>query len=101
MFLSPVRSVDSLSVVGGWGVRWGLRVGERWGGWRGKGGEGRWGNRVGWELGGKGIDTFGCVGGLVLAPVSEDFVFDPGHVARVGFVVLFLRPFRHGCGMRL
>ncbi len=62
----------------------------------GEKGGGGWGDG-GWEGG----DTFGCVGGLVLAPVSEDFVFDPGHVARVGFVVLLLRPFGHGCGMRL
>ncbi len=35
----------------------------------GEKGGGGWGDG-GWEGG----DTFGCVGGLVLAPVSEDFV---------------------------
>jgi len=76
---------------GGGGVRWGLgKKGGR------VGGNGGWGmGDGGWEGG----DTFGCVGGLVLAPVSEDFVFDPGHVAGVGFVVLLLRPFRHDCGI--
>ena len=49
------------------------------------------------EREGNGEGTFGCVGGFVLAPVSQDFVFDPGHVACVGFVVLFLRPFGHDC----
>lgn len=71
---------------------------------RGMGGGREWegdGGKEGGEGGGDGVYTFGCVGGLVLAPVSEDFVFDPGHVAGVGFVVLLLRPFRHDCGMRL
>lgn len=42
--------------------------------------------------------TFGGVAGLVLAPVAEDLVFDPGHVFRVGVVVLLLGPLRHACG---
>lgn len=42
--------------------------------------------------------TFGGVAGLVLAPVAEDLVFNPGHVLRVGVVVLLLGPLRHACG---
>lgn len=45
--------------------------------------------------------TFGGVARLVLAPVAEDLVFDPGHVLGVGVVVLLLGPLRHGCGLRL
>ena len=47
------------------------------------------------------MHTFGRVAGLVLAPVAEDFVFNPGHVLGVGFVVLLLGPLRHRCGMLL
>ena len=42
--------------------------------------------------------TFDGVGGFVLAPVAEDFVFDPGHVGGVVFIVLLLSPLGHGCG---
>ena len=62
------------------GVRWGVYV-------SGQGGRG--GAR----------DTFGSVGGLVLAPVAEDFIFDPGHVVIVGFVVLVFGPLGHDGGM--
>ena len=43
------------------------------------------------EVEGK-LETFGGVGSFVLAPVAEDFVFDPGHVVVVGGVVLLLGP---------
>ena len=46
----------------------------------------------------KGKGTFDGVGGFVLAPVAEDFVFDPGHVGGVVFIVLLLGPVGHGCG---
>ncbi len=46
----------------------------------------------------RGKCTFGCVAGLVLAPVAEDFVFYPWHVFGVGFIVLLLGPLCHGCG---
>lgn len=42
--------------------------------------------------------TFDGVAGLILAPVTEDFVLYPGHVFGVGFIVLFLGPLGHGCG---
>ena len=49
---------------------------------------------------GRARDTFGSVRGLVLAPVAEDFIFDPGHVVIVGFVVLVFGPLGHDGGVR-
>lgn len=45
------------------------------------------------------MSTFGGVAGLVLAPVAEDLVFDPGHVLGVGVVVLLPGPLGHVCGL--
>ena len=42
--------------------------------------------------------TFDGVGGFVLAPVAEDFVFDPGHVGVVVLIVFLLGPVGHDCG---
>lgn len=42
-------------------------------------------------------DTFDGVGGFVLAPIAEDFVFDPGHVGGVVFIVFLFSPVGHGC----
>ena len=53
---------------------------------------------VGEGDGGEGKCTFDGVGGFVLAPVAEDFVFDPGHVRGVVFIVFLLGPVGHGCG---
>ena len=47
---------------------------------------------------GEGKGTFDGVGGFILAPVAEDFVFDPGHVGVVVFIVLLLGPVSHGRG---
>ena len=55
-------------------------------------GEHEWRGRAEW-------DTFGGIGSLVLAPVAEDFIFDPGHVVVVGFVVLVFGPLGHDGGM--
>lgn len=52
--------------------------------------------REGADGGGQG--TFDGVGSFVLAPVAEDFIFDPGHVGSVVFIVFFLGPVGHGCG---
>ena len=65
----------------------------RWGSLRGNA-SGRGGRRRG-----RARDTFGSVGGLVLAPVAEDLIFDPGHVVIVGFVVLVFGPLGHDGGM--
>ena len=53
---------------------------------------------VGEGDGGEGKCTFDGVGGFVLTPVAEDFVFDPGHVRGVVFIVFLLGPVGHGCG---
>ena len=53
---------------------------------------------VGEGDGGEGKCTFDGVGGFVLAPVAEDFVFDPRHVGGVVFIVFFFSPVSHGCG---
>ena len=81
MFLSPVTSVESLSVGRG-------RVSKLEGGGvgRGRGIEGERKSERG---------TFGGVGCFVLAPVAENFIFYPGHIGGVGLIVLFLRPLRH------
>ena len=57
-------------------------------------GKGKWGR--GWEGQGR---TFGGIARLVLAPVAEHLILDPGHVLCVGFVVLFLGPLGHGRGL--
>ena len=44
---------------------------------------------------GTGECTFDGVGGFVLAPVAEDFVFDPGHVGCVVLIVLLFGPVGH------
>lgn len=63
----------------------------------------RWGSIRGCASGhgggGRARDTFGGVGGLVLAPVAEDLIFDPGHVVIVGFVVLVFGPLSHDGGV--
>lgn len=66
-----------------------------WGGDKRRGGFRRRGERGGGRKG----STFGGVARLVLAPVAEDLVFDPGHIFRVGVVVLLLGPLRHACGL--
>lgn len=47
---------------------------------------------------GEGKGTFDGVGSFILAPVAEDFVFDPGHVGGVVLVVLLFGPVCHVCG---
>lgn len=45
------------------------------------------------ERGGR--NTFGCITGFILAEPGEVFVFEPGDVGGVVFVVFLAGPFRH------
>ncbi len=78
-----------------WGVSVGMEGGERGEGmkgggvfgWMDGGGEGKWG-------GGRG-NTFGGITGFILAEPGEVFVFEPGDVGGVVFVVFLAGPFCH------